>query len=153
DEYEGERLSHATAIKRIKELGVLDIYQIGIRSGTKQEFKEANIVDNPEGLASFIKKDDPVYLTFDMDVFDPSLVPGVTTPEPGGIMFDEFINYVYVMADMNIVGADIVELAPDYDISFVSSICAAKVTREIIMLLSCQKTPEKDPGCLDVSHL
>ncbi|HON84527.1 MAG TPA: agmatinase [Syntrophorhabdaceae bacterium] len=138
DEYEGQRLSHATVMKRVKELGISDIYQIGIRSGTRSEFGEAFIIDAPETLASQIRKQDAVYLTFDMDVFDPSLVPGVTTPEPGGIMFHDFIYYLKAISGMNIIGADIVELSPDYDTSFVSSICTAKVVREIIMLLSCR---------------
>ncbi|MCX8110435.1 MAG: agmatinase [Syntrophorhabdaceae bacterium] len=137
EDYEGQRLSHATVIKRIKDLGVSDIYQIGIRSGTRSEFQEAFIIDSPETLAPHIKRSDKVYLTFDMDVFDPSLVPGVTTPEPGGIVFNDFIDYLKAMTGMNIIGADVVELSPDYDISFISSICTAKVAREIIMLLSC----------------
>ena len=82
----------------------------------------------------------PVYISFDIDVFDPSLVPGVTTPEPGGLIFKEVIEYLQVLKGAKIIGADLVELAPDYDITFVSSVCAAKVVREIIMLM--------DPGAL-----
>jgi agmatinase len=70
-----------------------------------------------------------------MDVFDPSLVAGVTTPEPGGLTFKEVMEYFSVLKGMNIVGADIVELAPDYDTTFVSSVSAAKVAREMLMLL------------------
>jgi agmatinase len=77
----------------------------------------------------------PIYVSFDMDVFDPSLVPGVTTPEPGGLMFKEVMEYFSVFTGMNIIGADIVELAPDYDTTFVSSISASKVAREILMIL------------------
>jgi agmatinase len=70
-----------------------------------------------------------------LDVFDPSLAAGVTTPEPGGLMFREVMDYFSVLAGAQIVGADIVELTPDYDPTFVSSICAAKVAREVLMLL------------------
>ncbi|HOV89280.1 MAG TPA: agmatinase [Syntrophorhabdaceae bacterium] len=136
DEYEGQSLSHGTVMQRIKKLGLSGLFQIGIRSGTRHEFNESNIIKDPDSLATLIKKSDPVYLSFDMDVFDPSLVSGVTTPEPGGIMFDDFISYAKVLKEFNIIGADIVELSPDYDASFVSSICAAKVAREIIMLLA-----------------
>jgi len=136
DEYEGQKLSHATVLKRIKELDFTDIYQIGIRSGTKEEFQKARIIAHPNELLNKIKDHEPVYITFDMDVFDPSLVPGVTTPEPGGLFFPEIIPYFEVLSKMHIIGADVVELSPDYDTTFVSSICAAKVIREMIMILT-----------------
>ncbi|OPY66210.1 MAG: Agmatinase [Syntrophorhabdus sp. PtaU1.Bin050] len=135
DEYEGQRLSHATVMKRVKESGISDFFQIGIRSGTRLEFEELLPVDSPAALVTRLDRARPVYITFDMDVFDPSLVAGVTTPEPGGLMFKEVMEYFSVLAGMNIVGADIVELAPDYDTTFVSSVTAAKVAREILMLL------------------
>jgi agmatinase len=136
DEYEGQKLSHATAIKRVSDLGMAAIHQIGIRSGTRQEFEELNAVDSPASLREHLIPDVPVYLTFDLDVFDPSLAAGVTTPEPGGLMFREVMDYFAVLSGAKIVGADIVELAPDYDTTFVSSICAAKVAREALMLLA-----------------
>jgi len=74
-----------------------------------------------------------------MDVFDPSLVPGVTTPEPGGLFFDQVMEYFRVLMGMNIAGADIVELSPDYDTTLVSSITTAKVAREILMLMDLSK--------------
>jgi agmatinase len=135
DEYEGQKLSHATAIRRVKDLGIAEIHQIGIRSGTRQEFEELRSVHSPASLRDRLIPDIPIYLTFDLDVFDPSLAAGVTTPEPGGLMFQEVMDYFSVLAGARIVGADIVELAPDYDITFVSSICAAKVAREVLMLL------------------
>jgi agmatinase len=135
DRYEGEKLSHATVMKRVKELGVEEIFQIGIRSGTREEFEELNSVDSPALLASRLRQDVPVYLTFDMDALDPSLVSGVTTPEPGGLMFKEVMEYFGLFKGMNLVGADVVELAPDYDATFVSSVTAAKVARELLMLL------------------
>ncbi len=135
DEYEGQRLSHATVMKRVKELGGSEILQIGIRSGTRREFEELLPIDSPELLAARLSRDMPVYVTFDMDVFDPSLVPGVTTPEPGGLSFNDVMEYFAVFSGRNIVGADIVELSPDYDTTFVSSISASKVVREMLMLL------------------
>jgi len=135
DEYEGEKLSHATVMKRVRELGVSRMHQIGIRSGTRQEFAELSPVHSPEALADGLDRDVPIYISFDIDVLDPSLMPGVTTPEPGGLMFREVMDYLSVLKGMDIVGADLVELAPDYDTTFVSSVCAAKVAREIVMLL------------------
>ena len=135
DDYEGQKLSHATVMKRVRELGNITMHQIGIRSGTRQEFKELVPVDSPAALKTRLDPEAPVYISFDIDVFDPSLVPGVTTPEPGGLMFKEVIEYLQVLKGANIIGADLVELAPDYDITFVSSVCAAKIVREIIMLM------------------
>ncbi len=135
DDYEGQRLSHATVMRRVKELGIEEMLHIGIRSGTREEFEGLACIDSPAALTNRLRRDLPVYVTFDLDVFDPSLAPGVTTPEPGGITFNEAIEYLLALKGLNIVGADIVELAPDYDASFVSSVCAAKVAREILMLL------------------
>ena len=135
DEYEGQKLSHATVMKRVKELGIPNILHVGIRSGTRREFEEVLSIDSPASLAVRLNRTMPIYVSFDMDVFDPSLVPGVTTPEPGGLMFKEVMEYFSVFTGMNIIGADIVELAPDYDTTFVSSISASKVAREILMLL------------------
>lgn len=136
DEYEGQRLSHATVMKRVMELGITRILHVGIRSGTRQELEGLLLVDSPASLAARLQKDLPVYLSFDMDVFDPSLAAGVTTPEPGGLMFKEVMEYLFACRGVNVVGADIVELAPDYDATFVSSVCASKTAREILMLLA-----------------
>ncbi len=135
DDYEGQKLSHATVMKRVRELGV-PLTQIGIRSGTRQEFQELNAIDSPAALASRLSPHVPLYVTFDLDVLDPSLAGGVTTPEPGGLQFREIMEYFAVLKGRNIIGADVVELAPDYDPTFVSSVCAAKVVRELLMLLA-----------------
>jgi agmatinase len=135
DEYEGQKLSHATVMKRVKELGRTEMFQIGIRSGTRREFEELAPIDSPASLAARLNRNIPMYVSFDMDVFDPSLVAGVTTPEPGGLTFNAVMEYFSVLMGMNIIGADIVELAPDYDTTFVSSVTASKVAREMLMLL------------------
>ncbi len=134
DDYEGQKLSHATVMKRVKELG-LELLQIGVRSGTRREFAELIAVDSPSALERRLDRNRPLYVSFDADVFDPSLVGGVTTPEPGGLTFKEVMEYFAALAGRTIVGADIVELAPDYDPTFVSSVTVSKVAREMIMLL------------------
>ena len=135
DDYEGQKLSHATVMKRVAELGGITMHQIGIRSGTRQEFRELTPAGSPAELKARLQPEIPVYISFDIDVFDPSLVPGVTTPEPGGLVFKEVMDYLQALKGAKIIGADLVELAPDYDTTFVSSVCAAKVAREIIMLI------------------
>ena len=78
----------------------------------------------------------PIYLTFDLDYFDPGVLPGTGTPEPGGEDFHSFLKLVKVLDGKNFVGADVVELSPKLDPSGVSSIVATKVVREIVLALS-----------------
>jgi len=141
DDYLGERFSHSTVIKRIQSLLKNGkIFQIGIRSGTEEEFEEAEKI---RSLVSFGKpsfrsmigylKERPVYITLDLDVFDPSLLPGVGTPEPGGLTFQEFISLLKKLRSLRVVGFDLVELTPDYDPSQISSVNTSVILREMIL--------------------
>lgn len=149
DQFFGEKLSHATVIKLIyNEMKQGKIYQFGIRSGTKEEFefgkKNTNLHFNSlEGMSLMKEKigEFPVYLTIDLDVLDPSIFPGTGTPEPGGVSFNNLIESLMFLKDLNIVGADIVELSPHYDSSGVSNVVAAKVLREVALLMA-SKTEE-----------
>ena len=80
-------------------------------------------------------QDKPVYLTIDLDVLDPSIFAGTGTPEPGGITMKELLDALIIMKDLNFVGADVVELAPHYDASGVSTAVACKTIREVALLL------------------
>jgi agmatinase len=75
----------------------------------------------------------PVYITLDLDVIDPSLLPGVGTPEPGGLVFKEFISLLKKLQVLHVIGFDIVELTPDYDPTQISSITASVILREMIL--------------------
>jgi len=142
DEYLKEKLSHATVIRRILEIvGEKNIFQFGIRSGTKEEFEVAKrktyLFENLNDIDKVIDKlrKFNIYLTIDLDVLDPSIFPGTGTPEPGGITFQELLNFLKKLKGLNIVSCDIVELSPPYDLSGISSITAAKVVREVLFLL------------------
>ncbi|NIV15467.1 MAG: agmatinase, partial [Aliifodinibius sp.] len=100
DELFGDRLSHGTTLRRIGELLTKNshIYQVGIRSGSKEEFEfaEKHTKLFPFSTGQFIQhvtelKGKPIYLTLDLDVFDPSLLPGTGTPEAGGIFFQDYL--------------------------------------------------------------
>jgi agmatinase len=93
-------------------------------------------------LSSMIKRlrNQPVYVTLDLDVIDPSLLPGVGTPEPGGYTFQEFISLLKKLQTLHVVGFDIVELTPDYDPTQVSSVTASVILREMILAF-CPKSP------------
>jgi agmatinase len=82
-----------------------------------------------------ILKNKKIYISIDIDALDPSIVPGTGTPEPGGIFFSDFINFLVKFKEFDVIGCDLVELSPDYDQSAVSSIAAAKIMRELILLL------------------
>ncbi|HPX72182.1 MAG TPA: arginase family protein, partial [Acholeplasmataceae bacterium] len=78
----------------------------------------------------------PVYITIDLDVLDPSVFPGTGTPEPGGITYKELLWAFGQFKKLNhLVGADLVELAPNLDPTGVSTIVAAKSLREMVLIL------------------
>jgi agmatinase len=144
DDYLGEKLSHACVMRRVGELvGFANIYQFGIRSGTKEEWEFSRNYSNifPFNIDAFcdvIKSfgpKDPIYLTIDIDVLDPSYLPGTGTPEPCGISTRELISAIGALQGKNIIGADIVELSPDYDPAGISSITASHIVREVTLIL------------------
>ncbi|MCL2854046.1 MAG: agmatinase [Defluviitaleaceae bacterium] len=140
DEYLGEKLSHATVMRRCHDiLGDGRIFQYGIRSGTKEEFYWArqHIANGvqPKMVAELSALNAPFYFTLDLDVLDPSIFAGTGTPEAGGISFEELRHNLTFLRDLNIVGCDIVELAPNYDPSGVSTATACKVLREILLTI------------------
>lgn len=77
----------------------------------------------------------PVYLSWDMDVFDPSCAPGVCTPAWGGFSAREGLEMIRALAGLNIVGADINTVSPPHDINGMTAFLAAAVTQEILMLI------------------
>jgi len=141
EDYLGESLSHSTVMRKVVDhLGEGRLFQIGVRSGTEEEFKLARrmksiVPFDSSSLSSMIKRlrNQPVYITLDLDVIDPSLLPGVGTPEPGGVTFQEIISLLKKLQTLHVVGFDIVELTPDYDPTQVSSVTASVILREMIL--------------------
>ncbi len=138
DEYLGESLTHSGVMKKIADIiGFENIAQIGIRSGEKREFdmmkKYNTLLKKPEELNRF--KDKNIFLTIDLDVLDSSLMRGTGTPEAGGFTYNELLLWLYELRNFNIIGADIVELAPDIDPGKVSTAAACTLIREVLMLL------------------
>ena len=142
DSWLGSRYSHACAMRRCLEvLPSQQLFQLSIRSGTRTEFDElrssGRLMADVGALAEALKQlqGRPVYLTVDLDWFDPSVLPGTGTPEPGGFFWSDFAALVDVLQHHQLVAADVVELAPQLDPSGVSSVLAAKVTRSLLLLL------------------
>ena len=141
-EWLGARHSHACAMRRCLEvLPSQQLMQIAIRSGTCDEFKELHssgrlisVQDIPERMNGLRGR--PIYLTVDLDWFDPAVMPGTGTPEPGGFVWNDFAAVVNELRHHHLMGADVVELAPQLDPSGISSVLAAKVTRSLLLLMT-----------------
>ena len=140
-EWLGTHHSHACAMRRCLEvLPSGTLLQIAIRSGTRQEFEELRQSDRLvpiERMAEALKpfRGRPIYLTVDLDWFDPGVLPGTGTPEPGGFHWGDFAALVEELRHHRLVAADVVELAPQLDPSGVSAVLAAKVVRSLLLLL------------------
>ena len=146
DDYLGEKLSHATVMRRCHDLlGDNKIFQFGIRSGEREEFifsQKHNFISkfNFDGLDEIINKlkNKPVYFSLDLDILDPADFPGTGTPEAGGVNFKELLAAVFEVFKLNIVGIDINELSPVYDPSGRSTSLACKLLREILLAVIIQ---------------
>ena len=144
EEYNNNKNSHATVIKRIWDIvGDNKIYQFGIRSGEREEFcfarEHTNLNKfNFTGLSKAIEacRGYPVYFTIDLDVLDPSVFPGTGTPEAGGVTFMELLEAMIVVSELNVVAMDINELSPVYDQSGGSTAVACKVLRELLLAMN-----------------
>lgn len=127
DTYENSKFSHASVMARVAEF-TKDIVQVGIRAQAMEE----SVFIKENGIKTFYSRairqgvhganwqnevvnslKENVYITFDVDGFDPSVISATGTPEPGGLFWDESLDLIKkVGSDKNIVGFDIVELAP-----------------------------------------
>ncbi len=145
EEYEGEVLSHSTPIRKACELmGPENVYSFGIRSGMREEFQYAresgmhmSKFEVLEPLRKVLPElaGRPVYVTIDIDVLDPAFAPGTGTAEAGGISSKELLAAIHAIAgsDVQVVGADLVEVAPAYDQTEQTAIAASKFVREMLL--------------------
>jgi agmatinase len=142
-EYEGNSLNHATVIRRVEELiGPARLIQMGVRAGTRDEFawmrEHGTAVQWGPGFDKTLLRriaGRPVYLTLDLDVLDPSGFSGTGNPEPGGWSYEAMERFLLTLTHVNLVAADVVELNPGLDASEVSTITAAKIVRELLVIL------------------
>jgi agmatinase len=145
DNYDGNKLSHSAAARRITEVvGTENIFMFGIRSFEKNEmmFIRDNNIFCDTYLDEFLNlidtvKNEPVYISIDVDVFDPAYLPGVGNPEAGGMSYRDFLAVAVGFSKLkNIVAADVNELSPVYDTHGASSVFAAKVVREMLLVMA-----------------
>jgi agmatinase len=156
DTYFGAAYTHGTPFRRASEEGLLDLehcLHVGIRGPL---FAKTDLTEDQrlgfaiiraddyevEGVAGVIQRmrqrlgDSPVYVSVDIDVLDPAHAPGTGTPEAGGLTARELLNTLRALSGVNIVGADIMEVAPAYDHAEITGIAAAHVAYELLTVLT-----------------
>lgn len=137
DEFEGDRYSHACPFARIMEDGLVNrLVQVGIRSMTQHQLDQAErygveIIPMRELDRMYqLSFSQPLYVSIDLDGFDPAFAPGVSHHEPGGMVPRDIINFLHKL-EANIIGADIVEYNPIRDHAGITAALAAKLLKEL----------------------
>jgi agmatinase len=156
DTYFGAPYTHGSPFRRATEEGLLAMdrsVHVGIRGpiysrndlveDEEMGFRVVSVVDVArDGVDAVVERireragDGPVYVSIDIDVLDPAHAPGTGTPEPGGMTSRELLMTLRGMAGLDLVGADVVEVAPAYDHAELTTIAAANVAYELISLLA-----------------
>lgn len=138
DNYEGNQYSHACPFARIMENGLAKkLVQVGIRTLNQHQTEQAKKYDveihqmNNLNLSAIPKFENPLYISLDMDGFDPAFAPGVSHHEPGGLSSRQVIDIIQGI-DAEVIGADIVEYNPNRDFQQMTAILAAKMMKEIL---------------------
>ncbi|MET8850472.1 agmatinase [Amycolatopsis sp. NPDC004625] len=159
DTYFGEPYTHGTPFRRASEEGILDtsaLSHVGTRGPLygKRDLEEDRrlgfgIVTSGDVLRRGVDEtvdalrqrigDRPLYVSVDIDVLDPAHAPGTGTPEAGGMTSRELLEILRGLRDLNLIGADVVELAPAYDHAEITAIAASHVAYDLVSLLSLGK--------------
>ena len=160
DTYFGAPMTHGTPFRRASEEGLLDqtaCLHIGTRGPLygRADLRDderlgfavigAHEVDD-EGVDGVVRRirqriaDRPVYISVDIDVLDPAHAPGTGTPEAGGLTSRELLAIIRSFTDVNVIGADVVEVAPAYDHAQITAIAASHVLYELL----CAMAPRGD---------
>ncbi|HEV7184387.1 MAG: agmatinase [Actinomycetales bacterium] len=156
DTYFGAPITHGTPFRRASEEGLIDLTSsthVGIRGPlySRQDLRDderlgfaivsSEDIEN-EGLPRAIERmltrlgDHPVYLSVDIDVLDPAHAPGTGTPEAGGLTSRELLGMIRALRAVNLVGADVVEVAPPYDHAQITAVAASHVIYEILSAMT-----------------
>ncbi|WP_194897924.1 agmatinase [Catenulispora pinisilvae] len=156
DTYFGAPYTHGTPFRRAFEEGILDssaVAHVGTRGPlySKRDLSDdqrmgfgivtsADVMrQGVDAAAQALRErigDRPVYISIDIDVLDPAHAPGTGTPEAGGMTSRELLEILRGLDDLNLVGADVVEVAPAYDHAEITSIAAAHVAYDLVTLLA-----------------
>ena len=165
EEYPTFKYSHGTPFRRAIEEGLIDTeayLQIGIRGPTAGPqdyvdarqlgarlitFDEAAEVGVRNVLAEVHQRIGarPLYVTLDIDVVDPAFAPGTGTPEVGGFTSHQLLQLLRGLAGLNLIGADVVEVAPPFDSQQITAVLAANLVFELLSLLARKKLARESP--------
>ncbi len=145
------RVDHGTMFYWAAREGIVDpasSIQIGLRT-ENPDTRGFNIIDAPgvheRGAVSVIEQvrgclaDRPVYVTFDIDCLDPAYAPGTGTPVCGGLTTHQAMAILRGLAGINVVGMDVVEVAPAYDVGEITSLAASHIAMEMLYLFACAR--------------
>lgn len=159
---DGKRFDHGSMFLRAKNEGLIDVsrsVQVGIRTHNDSDhgfeiltapWVHRHGIDATVDAVRARVGEGPVYLTFDIDCLDPAFAPGTGTPVAGGLSSAQALGIVQGMRGLDLVGADVVEVAPAYDVSEITSIAAATIAHDILCLLALRKGAKLNPtGRLD----
>lgn len=156
DTYFGAPMTHGTPFRRASEEGLIDLTasmhagvrgplygksdldddaRLGFQIVTTEAVEEHGV---PAALQQMRERigDRPLYISIDIDVLDPAHAPGTGTPEAGGLTSRELLRMIRGLADLNIVGADVVEVAPAYDHAQITAVAASHVVYELITVMA-----------------
>lgn len=147
-ENENDRVDHGTMFYHAQKEGLVDptrSVQVGLRT-TNDETFGFNIIDAREACATSVEKlaerikaivgDNEVYLTFDIDCLDPSFAPGTGTPVCGGLSTRHALDILWGLRGINLIGMDLVEVAPAYDVSEITALAGANIALELVHLMA-----------------
>jgi len=142
DTFHGEKWCHATAMRRVLDLVPRDrLFQLGIRSFSRaEEMTAANVY--PFEVLAPVKEvakavgSRPAYVTLDVDVLDPGVMPEVQTPQPGGCSFRDLAESLAALSKLDVVGADLVEFCPRSAFPSTFSPLVAELARELALTLA-----------------
>ncbi len=137
DECLGQKWSHATWLRRLTEEVETRVMIIGARAYVREEVeyakeKKIKIITQPSLVPESVSECSSVYLSLDMDFFDPTFAPGVSNPEPGGYSFNDYLVVLQSLYRTELVGMDVVELSPPYDHSGTTAVLAARAIIEAV---------------------
>lgn len=140
EDYEGDPYSHACGTRRMAMAGPTCV--LGVRSGSRREFADADEllvacseeVEIPDAMRAVIAER-PLFVSVDLDVLDPSILPGTGNPEPAGVSYRDLRAALRSLRDARVVGMDFCEVAPPIDASGLSSVVAAEMIRDTLLAL------------------
>ena len=148
---ENDRIDHGTMFYWAAKNGIIDpatSVQVGLRTENPDTLG-FNIIDAPRvhdlGVAAVVAAireqigDRPVYLTFDIDCLDPSYAPGTGTPVCGGLTSHQAMAILRGLEGFNVIGMDVVEVAPAYDVGEITALAAAHIAMEMLYLYACRQ--------------